>query len=44
VDLEVPEEIILENVYLSESLLTLRCLMNERIKNDYCKLEIEKPQ
>jgi len=44
VDLEVPEEIILENVYLSESLLTLRCLMNERIKNDYCTLEIEKPQ
>ncbi|HEY8803932.1 MAG TPA: redox-sensing transcriptional repressor Rex [Clostridium sp.] len=30
VDLKVPEEIILENVYLSESLLTLRCLMNER--------------
>jgi len=30
VDLEVPEEIILENVNLSESLLTLRCLMNDR--------------
>ena len=28
VDLEVPEEIILENVYLIESLLTLSCLMN----------------
>ena len=28
VDLEVPQEIILENVYLIESLLTLSCLMN----------------
>ena len=30
VDLEVPEEIIVENVHLSESLLTLSCLMNDR--------------
>lgn len=30
VDLQVPEEIILENVHLSESLLTLSCLMNDR--------------
>ncbi len=30
VDLEVPEGIILENIYLSESLLTLRCLMNKK--------------
>jgi len=30
VDLEVPEEIILENVHLSESLVTLSCLMNSR--------------
>ena len=29
VDLDVPEEIILENVNLIESLLTLSCLMNE---------------
>jgi redox-sensing transcriptional repressor len=29
-DLDVPEEIILENVHLSQSLLTLRCLMNDR--------------
>jgi len=44
VDLEVPEEIILEHVYLSESLLTLSCLMNERTKIDYCTPEIEKTQ
>jgi redox-sensing transcriptional repressor len=30
VDLDVPEEIIVENVHLSESLLTLSCLMNDR--------------
>lgn len=30
VDLMVPEEIIVENVHLSESLLTLSCLMNDR--------------
>ncbi|MGV8983696.1 redox-sensing transcriptional repressor Rex [Clostridium sp.] len=30
VDLEVPEQIIVENVHLSESLLTLSCLMNGR--------------
>jgi len=30
VDLEVPEDIIVENVHLSESLLTLSCLMNDR--------------
>ena len=30
VDLQVPEEIIVENVHLSESLLTLSCLMNDR--------------
>ncbi|MBZ9685167.1 redox-sensing transcriptional repressor Rex [Clostridium estertheticum] len=30
VDLEVSEEIIVENVHLSESLLTLSCLMNDR--------------
>lgn len=30
VDLEAPEEIIVENVHLSESLLTLSCLMNDR--------------
>mgnify|MGYP001595408952 FL=1 len=30
VDLEVPPEIIVENVHLSESLLTLSCLMNDR--------------
>jgi len=30
VDLEVPDEIIVENVHLSESLLTLSCLMNDR--------------
>ena len=30
VDLNVPEEIIVENVHLSESLLTLSCLMNDR--------------
>ncbi|MBU3188690.1 redox-sensing transcriptional repressor Rex [Clostridium bowmanii] len=30
VDLEVPEQIIVENVHLSESLLTLSCLMNDR--------------
>lgn len=30
VDLEVPGEIIVENVHLSESLLTLSCLMNDR--------------
>ena len=30
VDLELPEEIVLENVYLIESLLTLSCLMNDR--------------
>jgi redox-sensing transcriptional repressor len=30
VDLEVPEEVIVENVHLSESLLTLSCLMNDR--------------
>ena len=30
VDLSVPEEIIVENVHLSESLLTLSCLMNDR--------------
>ena len=30
VDLEVPKEIIVENVHLSESLLTLSCLMNDR--------------
>ena len=30
VDLQVPKEIIVENVHLSESLLTLSCLMNDR--------------
>ena len=30
VDLIVPKEIIVENVHLSESLLTLSCLMNDR--------------
>jgi len=30
IDLEVPKEIIVENVHLSESLLTLSCLMNDR--------------
>ena len=30
VDLQVPEDIIVENVHLSESLLTLSCLMNDR--------------
>ena len=30
VDLNVPKEIIVENVHLSESLLTLSCLMNDR--------------
>jgi len=30
VDLVVPEKIIVENVHLSESLLTLSCLMNDR--------------
>jgi redox-sensing transcriptional repressor len=30
VDLTVPEEVIVENVHLSESLLTLSCLMNDR--------------
>ena len=30
IDLEVPQEIIVENVHLSESLLTLSCLMNDR--------------
>ncbi|MGH4138585.1 redox-sensing transcriptional repressor Rex [Clostridium sp.] len=30
VDLQVPERIIVENVHLSESLLTLSCLMNDR--------------
>ena len=30
IDLEVPAEIIVENVHLSESLLTLSCLMNDR--------------
>ncbi|MCB2290213.1 redox-sensing transcriptional repressor Rex [Clostridium sp. CS001] len=30
VDLNVPNEIIVENVHLSESLLTLSCLMNDR--------------
>lgn len=30
VDLQVPETIIVENVHLSESLLTLSCLMNDR--------------
>jgi redox-sensing transcriptional repressor len=30
VDLEVPKEMIVENVHLSESLLTLSCLMNDR--------------
>lgn len=30
VDLQVREDIILENVHLSESLLTLSCLMNDR--------------
>ena len=30
VDLEVPEETIVENVHLSESLLTLSCLINDR--------------
>lgn len=30
VDLQVPEQIIVENVHLSESLLTLSCLMNDR--------------
>ncbi|WP_435788416.1 redox-sensing transcriptional repressor Rex [Clostridium sp.] len=30
VDLEVPDEMIVENVHLSESLLTLSCLMNDR--------------
>ena len=29
VDLDVPRDIIVENVHLSESLLTLSCLMNE---------------
>ncbi|MCB2295380.1 redox-sensing transcriptional repressor Rex [Clostridium algoriphilum] len=29
-DLQVPEDIIVENVHLSESLLTLSCLMNDR--------------
>jgi len=29
VDLDVPKDIIVENVHLSESLLTLSCLMNE---------------
>jgi redox-sensing transcriptional repressor len=30
VDLEVPGDMIVENVHLSESLLTLSCLMNDR--------------
>lgn len=30
VDLQVPGDIIVENVHLSESLLTLSCLMNDR--------------
>lgn len=30
VDLKVPQEIILENVNLTNSLLTLKCLMNDR--------------
>ncbi len=30
VDLQVPDEIIVENVHLSESLLTLSCLLNDR--------------
>ena len=30
VDLVVPEDIIVENVHLSESLLTFSCLINER--------------
>ncbi|MEK6264824.1 MAG: redox-sensing transcriptional repressor Rex [Clostridium sp.] len=30
VDLQVPEQMIVENVHLSESLLTLSCLMNDR--------------
>jgi len=29
VDLLIPEGIVVENVHLSESLLTLSCLMNE---------------
>jgi len=33
VDLQVPKEIIVENVHLSESILTLSCLMNGRTYN-----------
>jgi len=33
-DLELPEEIVLENVHLSESLLTLSCLMNGKLNSN----------
>ncbi|MBU3182496.1 redox-sensing transcriptional repressor Rex [Clostridium psychrophilum] len=37
VDLDVPEDIIVENVHLSESLLTLSCLMNESTNGELKK-------